>query len=218
VASKELTLSIERRAKTGTTDAHSLRRAGKVPAVVYGHGAEPLHVAFDVRAFDELLHHGGRTNMITLTLDGKRADTALVRELQRNPVSRKIEHVDFQRVSADEAVHAKLPVVTVGTAQGVRDFGGVMDILIHEVEIEGPAAQLPDHLDVDVSALEIHQHVTAAEIPLPKNFKLITPGDAIVVSIESSKTARQVEEAETGVTAEIVEPEVVGQQPEASGE
>jgi large subunit ribosomal protein L25 len=217
VASKELTLSIERRIKTGTTNAQALRRAGKVPAVVYGHGDAPLHVAFDVRAFDELLHHGGRTNIIALTLDGKR-DTALVRELQRNPVSRKIEHVDFQRVSADEEVHAKLPIVTVGTARGVRDLGGVMDILIHEIEVEGPAAQLPDHFDVDVSNLEIHQHITAGQVVLPKNFKLLTPADAIVVSIESSKTARQVEEAETGAAAEALEPEVVGQQPEAPSE
>ena len=214
MASKDLILSVERRAKTGTTNAHALRRVGKVPAVVYGHGDEPLHVAFELRAFDELLHHGGRTNIISLTLDGKR-DTALVRDVQRNPVSRKIEHVDFQRVSANEAVHAMLPIITKGVAKGVRDYAGVMDLLIHEIDVEGPASEIPDHVEVDVTQLGIHEHVTASAIVLPKNFKLLTPGDTVVVSIEASKTARQVEEAATAGIGEQLEPELLGQTPEA---
>jgi large subunit ribosomal protein L25 len=211
---KELTLPVERRERVGTSGAQSLRRHGKIPAVLYGHGRDPLHLAIEARAFDDVLHHGGRTNVITLTLDGKKSDTAMVREIARNPVSHKIAHVDLQRVSEHEAVHAKVPIVTVGTARGVRDFGGVMDVVVHEIEVEGPIDELPDQLEVDVADLGIHQHVTAAQISLPKGFKLLTGADTIVVSVEASKTAQHLEEAESGASAEQATPEVIGQKPQ----
>src|SRR5581483_6774313 len=112
-------LSIERRDGAGSTKARALRNAGKVPGIIYGHGSKAESIAFDGRQLGDLLHHGGRTSLVTLTLGGKRFDTALVREIQLDPVSRKVVHVDLQRVSANESVHAKLPVVTVGTADGV---------------------------------------------------------------------------------------------------
>jgi large subunit ribosomal protein L25 len=210
---KELTLPVERRDRVGTSSAQHLRRDGKIPAVLYGHGRDPLHLAIEARALDELLHHGGRTNVITLTLDGKKADTAMVREIARHPVSHKIAHVDLQRVSEHEAVHAKVPIVTVGTARGVRDFGGVMDVLVHEIDVEGPIDELPDQLQVDVADLGIHQHVTAGQISLPKGFKLLTGADTVVVSVEASKTAQHLEEAASGITEQTT-PEVIGSKPE----
>lgn len=216
MAAKDLKLTIERRDRTGTTGAHKLRAAGKVPAVLYGHGTDPEHVAFDARAFDELLHHGGRNGIITLMVDGKKSDTALVRSIERNQVSRQLLHVDLQRVSANEAVHAKLPVVTVGVAKGVKDAGGVLDVIVHELEIEGPANQFPDHLEIDVTDLDLHGHITAGDVKLPKNFKLLTPADTLVVSIETSKTAQHVEEAQAAAP-EQAQPEVIGETPEGEG-
>jgi large subunit ribosomal protein L25 len=215
VASKNLTLPIEHRERTGTTGANALRRVGKVPAVLYGHGTAPLHLAFEVKTFDDLLHHGGRTGVITLTIGGKKSDTALIRDVQRNPVTRRIEHVDLQRVSEHEEVRAKLPLVTVGTPRGVRDFAGVMDVLAHELEVEGPVDKLPDHLEIDVSELGIHQHVSASEIKLPKGFKLLESPDMVVVSVEPSKTAQHLEEVAAGpAAAEQVSPEIIGATPE----
>jgi large subunit ribosomal protein L25 len=213
VSSKQLTLAVEARPKTGTTGSNAIRRAGKIPAVLYGHGTDPQHIAFEAKAFEEVLHGGGRNGVITLTLDGKK-ETAMVREVQRQPVTRKIAHVDLQRVSEHEAVHAKLPIVTAGVARGVRDFGGVLDVLLHEIEVEGPVDELPDQVVVDVSELGIHQHTNASDIKLPKGFKLLTPPDTIVVSVEASKTAQHLEEASTG-TAEQATPEVIGAKPEA---
>ena len=218
MAAKDMKLTIERRDRLGTTGSQHLRAEGKVPAVLYGHGSQPEHVAFDARTFDELLHHGGRTGIITLMMDGKKNDTALVRDVTRHEVTRKLLHVDLQRVSATEAVHAKVPVVTVGVAQGVKDFGGVMDVVVHELEVEGPANQLPDHLDVDVESLGLHDHATAGDIKLPKNIKMLTPADTIVVSIETSKTARHLEEAEAAPVPEQETPEVIGEAPEEAAE
>lgn len=213
---QQLSLTIERREGTGTSTAHKLRAAGKVPGVIYGHGSTEK-IAIERRMLDDLLHHGGRTGLIELKLGGKKFDTALVREVQIDPVSRKTIHIDLQRVSANETVRAKLPVTAVGTPDGVRNFGGVMDVVVHELDIEGPANKLPDHLEVDVTQLGIHEHVTANDVKLPNGFKLLTPADTIVVTVEASKTARALEEVEAAVPAPEVQPELVGK-PEAEGE
>ena len=214
MSEKTLNLTIEFRSSTGTTGSNALRAAGKLPAVIYGHGAKPQPIAVDARQFAELWNRGARSSLVTLVLDGKASDTALVREVQRDPVSSRIVHIDLQRVSVHESIHARLPVVTVGVARGVRDSGGVMDVITHELEVSGPADELPDQLTIDVSNMGIHDHVLAGSIALPASVKMITPADALVVSIEASKTARQVEEA-AFVTSEQPEPEVIGQKKEA---
>lgn len=207
MAKERLTLTVEKRDGVGSNASRKLRAAGKMPAVVYGHGDAPEHVAIDAHEFEEALRHGGRTGIVTLTTGKGAGTTALVRDVARNPVTYRLLHADLQRVSATESVHAKLPIVTVGTARGVKDFGGVMDVITRELEIVGPANALPQQLEVDVTELGIHEHASAADIALPSGFKLVTPPDTIVVSIEASRTAQAVEEAATGATLEQAEPE-----------
>ena len=217
MASKEFKLSVEQRERLGTTGAHALRSAGKVPAVLYGHGVVAEHIAVDSHAFEELIHRAGRNAIITLTDGGRKRQTALVREIQRHPVSRRVLHADLQRVSADETIDARLAVVTVGVADGVRNAGAVMDVVTHELEVAGPASQIPEHIELDVSALGVHEHVTAGQIALPAGFRLLTPADAIVVAIEPSRTARELEEA-AAAPEEAVEPEVIGAAEEPAAE
>lgn len=212
MAAKEFKLTVQTRERVGTTGSNALRHAGKIPVVLYGHGIAPEHLAIDAHAFEELLHHGGRNAIITLT-GGAKAETALVREVAIHPVSRRVIHADLQRVSADEAIAATIAVVTIGVPQGVREFGGVMDVITHELEIEGPASKIPDHLEVDVEKLGIHDHVTAADVKIPNGFKMVTPGDTVVVTVEPSRTERELEEAAAGPT-EAAEPEVIGAKPE----
>jgi large subunit ribosomal protein L25 len=212
VPKKELKLSVEPRAKVGTTGANALRATGKIPAVVYGHGNVPDHIAVDAHEFEELLHHGGRNSIITLTDGARKRQTALLRQIQLHPVSRRILHADLQRVSADETINTRLPIVTVGVAEGVRNSGAVMDVVAHELEVEGPASRFPENLEVDVTALGVYEHVTAADVPLPAGFKLLTSPETIVVSIEPSRTARELEEA-APAAEEITEPEVIGAEP-----
>jgi large subunit ribosomal protein L25 len=212
---QQLSLTIERRDGRGTSKANALRHSGKVPGVLYGHGSTE-GISADARALGDLLVHGGRTSLIQLQLDGKKFDTALVRDVQIDPVSRKTIHFDLQRVSANETVHAKLPLVMTGTADGVRNFGGVMDVLVHELDVEGPANKLPDHLEVDVTPLGIHQHLSAGDVKLPAGFKLLGGAETIVVTVEASKTARALEEAEAGAPLEELQPELVGR-PEGEG-
>jgi large subunit ribosomal protein L25 len=209
VASKELNLAVERRTKLGTTGAQALRAAGKIPAVLYGHGVAPEPLALDAHAFEELLHRSGRNAIITLTDAGRKRQTALVREIQHHPVSRRVVHADLLRVSADETIDTRLPIVTVGVAEGVRNAGAVMDVITHELEVAGPANKIPEHLEVDVTALNIHEHLTAGEVVLPAGFRLVTAPDTVVVSIEPSRTARELEEA-AAPAEEAPAPEVIG--------
>lgn len=212
---QNLSLVIERREGGSSTKAHALRRAGKVPGVLYGHGSSES-IAAESRALSDLLHHGGRSGLIELKLGGKKLETAMVREIQIDPVSRKPIHFDLQRVSATETVHTKLNLVTVGTPDGVRNMGGVMDLVAHELEVEGPANKLPDHLEVDVTELGIHQHLNAGDVKLPAGVKLLTPADTTIVTVEPSKTARALEEVEAGAPVEQAQPELVGK-PEGEG-
>src|SRR5581483_4188114 len=167
VAKQDLQLSVQRREKLGTTGAHALRAAGKIPAVLYGHGTAPEHYALDAHAFADLLHRSGRNAIITLAEGGGKRQTAMVREIQYHPVSRRVIHADLQRVSADETIAAKLGIVTLRVAEGVRNPGAVMDVIMHELEIEGPASRIPEHLEIDVTQLGVHDHVTAADVALP---------------------------------------------------
>lgn len=208
MATADLNLSVEKREKPGTTGSNALRRQGKIPAVVYGHGSKPEAIAIDAHAFGELLHHGARQKIVTLKGQGTN-ETAVVRSLQYHPVSHRILHADFQRVSANESIVATLAVVTAGIAPGVKDSGGVMDVVTHQLEVQGPASQIPEHLEVDVTKLALHEHITAADVQLPNGFTMVTPADTIVVAVEASRTERQLEEAAAGPTA-AAEPQVIG--------
>src|SRR5579875_3743835 len=172
-APKGVTLALHPRPGSGTSAARAERRAGRIPAVVYGHGSEPLPVSVEAKALAELIGTGRRNQLIDAQVDGH-SDTVLLRDVQRDPITRSILHADFQRVSRTEKIHATLPVVPVGVSPGVKDFGRV-----------------PEHLEVDISGLGIHDHITAAEVKLPPDFSMVTPGGTIVISIEPSRTERE---------------------------
>jgi large subunit ribosomal protein L25 len=179
------TLAVTTREKIGTTGAQATRHAGKVPGVLFGHGSAPIAIELDAKAFDVLLHDGGKNALLDITLDGSKRDTALVREVQRHPITRRVLHADFQRVGANEEISADLPLVTTGVADGVKNSGGVMDVVLHTVTVVGPLA--------------VGAHVTAGDLKLPAKIKLGMDSHAILISIEASKT-----EAEAAESAPVV--------------
>ncbi|HEX3467882.1 MAG TPA: 50S ribosomal protein L25 [Candidatus Elarobacter sp.] len=185
-------VTLEPRSQIGTTSAHALRRAGKIPGVVYGHG-QATPISIDVKELIELLHSGQRSRIVDATI-GKAKDSVLLRRIEADPITRKPLSVDFQRVDRDEAITSSVTVVTHGTPRGVRDEGGVLDTVSHALEIRGPAASIPEHLTVDVTELGVHQHITAGDVELPKGFTLITPAETVVVAVEITR-AEVAEEA-----------------------
>ncbi|HTW84027.1 MAG TPA: 50S ribosomal protein L25 [Candidatus Sulfotelmatobacter sp.] len=179
------TLTLEPRSEAGTTTAHALRRAGKVPGVVYGHGqATPITIT--AKDLSELLLSGNRAHVVTAKI-GKTTESVLLRRIETDPITRKALSVDFQRVTKDEAIYATVPIVTVGTSTGVKDHGGVLDVSLRALEVKGPASSIPDKLEIDVTELDVHQHLTAGQIALPKGFTLVTPADTLVVGVEITR-------------------------------
>jgi large subunit ribosomal protein L25 len=186
-------LALQTRARIGTTGSRALRRLGKIPGTLYGHDSAPLAIAVDGRAFEDLLHTGGRHHLLTISVDGGRKDTALVREVQRDPITRRIVHCDLQRVGRSEAISTTLRLTTTGIPIGVKDFGGVLDVVVRELEVTGPADQIPDKLEIDVSHLGIREQLNAGDVPLPKGFTLETPAETIVITVEHARTAIEAE-------------------------
>jgi large subunit ribosomal protein L25 len=181
------TLTIQSRTETGTTGAKKARREGRIPGALYGHGQSQA-IAVDARTLAQLLSTGGQSHIVDATIDGKH-ESVLLREVQRDPISFRPIAADFQRVSQTEEIYASVTIVTVGVPLGVKDQGGVMDVVTHALEIKGPAGKLPERLEVDVNALEVNDHVTAGQVALPAGFTLITPAETIVVGVEGSRTA-----------------------------
>lgn len=187
------TLVLHKRGDTGTTNANATRRSGQIPGVLYGHGGSEA-VSVDARALADLVAGGGASHIVDADIDGTH-DSVLLREVQRDPITRRAIHADFQRVSKGEAIYAAISIVTVGVSIGVKDAGAVMDVVTHAVEVKGPADKIPDNFEVDVSHLNVGEHVSAADLKLPAGFTLVTPHDTVIVSVEQSRTARDAEEA-----------------------
>jgi large subunit ribosomal protein L25 len=199
------TVTIETRADIGTTGAKKSRRDGKVPGALYGHG-DAQAIAVDMRALADLISTGGASHVVDATIDGKK-ESVLLREVQRNPITHRPISADFQRVSQTEAITASIGIVTVGVATGVKESGGVMDVVTHAIDVKGPAGKLPEQFEIDVNALDVHDHITAGDVKLPAGFTLITPSDTVIVAIEAGRTAA--EEAELTVAAPAPEPAAV---------
>src|SRR5213593_2671010 len=195
------------RQAAGKGAARQARLQGKVPAVIYGHGREtqPLEVA--AQALEKALTGAEPQNtIIELALDGKKVKT-LIREIQRHPLRPDIIHVDFYEIHAEEKVTLKVPVHLMGNPDGVRNAGGVLDQVTREVEIEVLPENIPDRVELDVTALKIGDSLHVRELTIP-NAKILTEADltiATVVPPRAEEVAAPTPEAAT----EVAEPELI---------
>jgi large subunit ribosomal protein L25 len=169
-----LSLSARPRIETGR-HVHALRRAGSVPAVLYGHKIAPLALAIDAKELDRIWRRAGRTNLVDLHVDGQRqARKALIKDLQIHPRTGRPLHADFFAVNLREKITAEVPVIVVGDSPAVSQKVGQLQQVVSMVRIESLPADLPSQLTVDVSALvEIDQAITLAEVELPNGVALV---------------------------------------------
>lgn len=179
-----------------------MRRAGKIPAVLYGHGQEAVSLSVATDAMEAVLRHGGHV----VELTGSVNESALIRELQWNTWGTEVVHVDFSRVSADETVEVTVPVELRGEAPGLK-AGGVLEHLLHEIDIECLATDVPDKIRANVNHLVIGQSITVADLKLPEGAKCMAdPTDVVVQCVMPTELP---EEGEAGEGAEA-EPELIG--------
>lgn len=196
------------RDNTGKGVARKLRAVGQVPAIIYGHNRTPQTLQLEAHPLQLLLEkHPYQSTVIALTVGGKTVNT-LIREIQRHPYLKQILHVDFQELVAGEKVTVPVPLQFSGTPEGVRHGGGILDQVLHELEITCDPANIPHHIVVDVTALTIGHSIHAGEIPMPAGVTLESDADATVCVCAAPKVEV---EAAPAVAAEAAagEPELI---------
>ncbi len=182
---------VEKRQQTGSRASRSLRRSGRVPAVLYGHGEQNEHLSVPATQVEALIRHHSKT----VELAGAIKDTALVSNVQWL-------HLDLIRVNLKELVEVTVPIQTFGEAVGTRQ-GGLLIENVHSVEVRCPAGSIPDSVRLNVANLELGGHLSAGDLELPEGVELVTPADTTVAHIEEPKEQAEVTAVEGG------EPEVI---------
>jgi large subunit ribosomal protein L25 len=203
-------LAATTRSTIGKGAARTMRRAGRVPGVVYGHARTPQSLALDNHELARLLEHISAENTIVeLIVDGKSSRT-LIREIQRHPFRRQILHVDFQELVAGEKVTVRIPIVLVGTAAGVRVDGGVLDQTLRDLEIEVDPVNMPNHIDVDVNDVVIGQSIHVRDLVLPPGVESLTDMDTTVCVCAAPRAVIETVAAPAAEAVEgAAEPEVI---------
>lgn len=202
----DIVLAAQAGRTTGSSASRRLRATGKVPAVVYGRGTEPRAVSVDWRDLRSALTTDQGVNAL-LTLDlGGRKTKAIVKELQRHPVRRDVLHVDFLEVDPDKPVDTEVTIVLEGDAEKVTREQGVVEQILNALLVTGKPADIPGHIAVDVSDLEIGQTITVAELELPAGLTTdVDPEETVATAKVTSLALAEEEEGEEGEEGEGAE-------------
>ena len=207
---KTIELKVEPRATVGKKAAKGTRREGKIPAILYGKSVKPTPLAVSEKEFYRVTHtKAGGNVLIGLKVDGAKTQkdtTCLIKEVQRDPVTDQIFHVDFTALSLTEKIQIKVPLTVRDGEQavGVKE-GGVLDVVHHEIEVECLPTQIPERIEVSVKQLKIGDAIHLKEIVLPQGVSPLLSGDEVVIALHPPQ-----KEEEASVPAEgVTEPEVI---------
>lgn len=198
-------VSIEVRKQAGKGGAHKVRAKGLVPGILYGHKAAPVTVAFDEKTLLKSLDKDRRRNTVfALTVaDGARSETvtAMIRDAQIHPISRRLVHVDFLRVDPDEEIHVEVPLHLIGKAVGVIN-GGQLHQSVHNLRVAAKPGAIPNHVDLDVSALDIGDALHVSDLKLPPGVRALIEAKEALASVVAPK-AEKVEETAVAVEGAV---------------
>jgi large subunit ribosomal protein L25 len=213
----------QRSGKFNKNHARRVRREGLIPAVIYGAGEPSIAVAVDPKLITRILHSdSGHNSIFDLTIEGGATGKAMIVDWQNEPIKGHLLHIDLKRIAMDKKMQVSVPVTLIGVAAGVKNSGGILLHALHEVEIECLPGDIPSHIDVDVSPLEMNQSLHVSDLPHSDKIEYLDDEDAVVASVTYVKAEAEPEVA--AVAAETpAEPEVAkkGKQettPAAEGE
>jgi large subunit ribosomal protein L25 len=211
-------LKSARREGVGKGVARRLRSAGTVPAVYYGRGEQPISLSVHVRELEGILHAAAGSNVIVdLQVEGGEVAErkAILREIQRHPVRGNILHVDLQHISLTEKITVEVEVHLTGMPVGVKDEGGILEHLLREVELECLPTDIPSHITVDVSHLNINESIHVSDLKV-ENAEVLTESDRTVATVVPPTVLEEPKPAEEG--AAVAEPELVSKGKDAEEE
>lgn len=201
------TLNGSVRERTGSRYARRDRAKGMLPAVVYGHGEDPVSVSLDQVSTVRYLLEGEK--VFTLALKGKSEQTVIVRDVQFDYLGTNVVHVDLARVDLNEEIVASVVLRWVGEAAGLKKAGNILTHPVSSLEIRCTVATLPDHIDVNIASLEVGQSIHASEVKLPAGVTLVSDPHGIVATIKEVKAVEETTGEAAGVGAEAAQPEVI---------
>ncbi len=205
-------LTVSPRDTKGKQAAKQLRRTGRVPAILYG-GTKPQDISVDPKAVLKMIHgHEGSTQLLSLKFDGDGATTkmAIIRDMQFDPVTEDLLHVDLQEVSADRAINVRVAVHPVGEAIGVKDTKGILNLVLHELEISCLPTNIPQRIDADVTQLAIGDVLTVRDLVPPQGVRILNdPGQAVATVSPPMAEEEVAPAAAAGATVAAAEPEVL---------
>ena len=203
----EAVVATPREGKFNKGFARRVRMAGKIPAVVYGAGIPPVAVTVDPRVITKILHsEAGHNTIFDLNVEGTTLVKAMIVDWQNEPIKGKLLHIDMKRIAMNETMQVSVPITLVGVPVGVKTQGGVLDQILREVVVECLPNDIPSHLDVDVSGLELNGAIHISDLPHSGQLKFLGEEDALVAHVTMIKE-EPVEDAAATATA-TTEPEV----------
>jgi large subunit ribosomal protein L25 len=188
-----------------------MRRDGKLPAILYGHGRENVALTVDAHELDSVIRHGGKL----VDLSGGLSETALIRDVQWDAFGTHVLHLDLTRVSAQERVELTVPVELRGEAAGAK-LGGIIEHLVHDLTVECSASAIPERISVRINDLEVGQSISIADIEPPEGVTILTPEETVLVHCVAAAVEAEEEEVPAGEAG--AEPEVIGRKPEDAEE
>lgn len=204
--------SIQATPRTGAGKgvARSLRRQGRIPAVIYGRGREPEPVELETLALTRLLSQiAAATTIVDVAVAGRTPVKALIREIQRNPIRpADIIHLDLYEVHADQKITIEVPVKLIGVPDGVKNFGGVLDQIMHDMTIRVLPGDIPEHIDVDVTALAIGQSIHISDLQQQGRYEIMNDGRQTLCTVVAPR-AEEVVAPVVDAAAAPVEPELI---------
>src|SRR3954447_7856316 len=191
--------------------ARRVRRDGKIPAVIYGAGKDSLPISVDPRVVTRILNSDtGHNTIFDLAMDGEKTKAMIV-DWQYEPIKGRLLHIDLKRIALDKVLRVSVPIELIGEAAGVKQEGGILEQMLREVEIECLPADIPSHIDVDVSELTFGKVLRVADLPHSEKLKFITDANQPVAHVTSVKeeVAATPEAVAADATAAPTEPEVI---------
>lgn len=197
-------LKANKREVSGSSASRRLRREGVVPGVIYGSTQDNYSIQVDARDFSDLLKGTSSANFLVdlqIAEAKEKSKLAMVQAVQQDPLSGALVHIDFHAVKEDELVHANVPIQLLGECAGVKE-GGVLDHQLHDIDIQCRPADLPDHLELDVSGLGLGQAAHISDLKLPEGVETHLDGDVVVALVSEPRVAGDDEEAAEGAPTE----------------
>lgn len=211
---KEITVAAAVRASRGKNEAHRTRRAGQIPAVVYGAYQDPVSIAVNPREILKIVRSStGYNTIFNLAIEGGESTPVMVVDQQVDPIKGTLLHADFKRIDLTKRIRVSVPVHTSGEAAGVKVQGGLLEVITRSVEIECLPDEIPEGFTVSVSDLMIGQSKRASDVALAGSIKLVSSPDSViahVVALRAEETPAATEAAATPAAgAAAAEPEVI---------